>query len=209
MKRWYYLVLGGVLIACAGYIYFHRQELGLVSNTTPADTSAPDNSLPPARVSWTTVDRAQDGFKADMPEGSRETKVPAYEANGGSDQVEMLYAYPDASTSYSIAWEDDPPVLRAAGGDPQQTLNAAQDGVLARTRTVLVTEAESTRQGYVVRDFTSRNQGGGVLNARLILVGRRLYMLIAAFPAVSARNDADVNHFFNSFTVVGGSRIRR
>jgi len=32
--------------------------------------------------------------------------------------------------------------------------------------------------------------GGGILNSRLIYAGSRLYMLIAAFPSVSARGVA-------------------
>ena len=43
------------------------------------------------------------------------------------------------------------------------------------------------------------------MNSRLIHAGTRLYMLIAAFPSVSARRDRDVTRFFNSFTITSSS----
>ena len=83
-----------------------------------------------------------------------------------------------------------------------QTLNNARDGALTRTQTTLVSEQSSSRQGHPVQDFSGRNAGGGVFNARLILVGRRLYMLMATFPSASARRQVDVDRFFNSFHVI-------
>ncbi len=199
MKRWYYIVFGAILIGGAVYIYMHRQDLGLVG---PADSGTPQ----PAHFSWVTVDRSEDGFKLEMPAGTHDAEVPAYSEKGGTDQVEMIYSSPDAETTYSIAWEDNPPVERAAQDNPQLTLDDAQQGTLNHTQSMLVTQSESTRQGFAVRDFTGRNDGGGVLSARLILAGRRLYMLMAAFPAASARRDSDVNRFFDSFRVVNGAQ---
>lgn len=203
VKRWYYFVLSAILIGGAVYIYMHREDLGLVGPSV--ETANPDQSPRPARISWVTVDRSQDGFKLEMPEDTKEIEVPAYNEQGGTDQVEMVYAYPDSATSFSIAWADNPPVMRAVAENPQQTLDSARDGALARTQTVLVSEAQSSRQGYQARDFVGRNEGGGIFNARLVLAGRRLYLLMASFPAVSARRDADVNHFFDSFSIVNNN----
>lgn len=204
VKRWYYLVLGGILVAGAVYIYLHRVDLGLTSPSV--DLASPDQSLRPANIAWTKVDRSPEGFALEMPEETKEIQVPAYNGQGTADQVSMIYSYPDSSTSYSISWADNPPVMQAANGNVQQTLDSARDAALARTQTVLVSETQSVRQGYPVRDFVGRNQGGGIFNARLILAGRRLYLLMAAFSGASARNDADVNHFFDSFRVVEAAK---
>jgi hypothetical protein len=82
----------------------------------------------------------------------------------------------------------------------------AQDGALARTQATLLGESSDTRDGYPTRDFSGRNQGGGIFNARLILARRRLYMLIVALPAASARSEGDVNRFFNSFSLTSAAR---
>ncbi len=203
VKRWYYLVLGAILICGIVYIYFHRQSLGITGNSgDAADTSSPQ----PARITWVAVDRAPEGFKLEMPADTRQVEVPAYNETGGADQVDMIYSYPDSVTSYSIAWKDNPPVERAARENPDTTLDNARDGALTRTEAVLVTESRSTTQGYPTRDFVGRNESGGIFNARLILAGQRLYLLMAAFPAASARRDADVNHFFDSFQVLNAAQ---
>ena len=65
-----------------------------------------------------------------------------------------------------------------------------------------MSESKNEITGFPAREFAARNVGGGVMNSRLIFAGSRLYMLIAAFPAASARRDQDVTRFFNSFTVL-------
>lgn len=199
VKRWYYLVLGAILVCGGVYIYYHRQALGLTGSASDAtDTSSPQ----PAHITWQTVDRTPEGFKLDMPADIRQIEVPAYDGTGGADQVDMIYSYPNSVTSYSISWKDNPPVERAARENPETTLDSARDGALTRTEAVLVTESRSTREGYPTRDFVGRNESGGIFNARLILAGQRLYLLIAAFPGASARRDSDVSRFFDSFQVL-------
>ena len=194
-KKWYILIVVVLLAVGCYYLYEHWGDFTGAS-AEPSEPNAP------ARIVWTPIDRSGEGFRLQMPAGSHEIQVPAYNENGGTDQVSMLYAYPDSATSYSIAWEDNPPVARAMGEDPMETLNSARNGALTRTQATLVSEQSSNRQGYPVQDFSGRNAGGGVFNARLILAGRCLYMLMAAFPSASARRQADVDHFFNSFQIL-------
>jgi hypothetical protein len=134
-----------------------------------------------------------------MPAGTRQTEIPAYDQHGEIDRVDMIYAYPDSQTTYAVTWADNPPVERASGDGAERTLDLARDGALARTQATLAGESRDSRGGFPARDFSGRNGGGGIFNARLILAGRRLYMLIATFPAASARSDEDVHRFFDSF----------
>lgn len=200
VKRWYYIVLGAILIVGIVFIYLHRQDLGLVGSSTTGEGPQP------AQINWTMVDHSSDGFKLEMPTGTSQIQVPAYNEQGGVVEVNMIYSYPDPSTSYSISWADNPPVEQAAQENAATTLDNAQQGALVRTQTMLVSQSSSTRQGFPVRDFVGRNDGGGIFNARLILAGQRLYLLMAAFPAVSARRDSDVNRFFDSFRLVNATQ---
>ena len=200
MKPLYILVLGAILIAGGVYIYLHRQSLGIFHS---ASTS--DQPFKPAAISWMLVDRSREGFKLEMPADTREIEVPAYNESGATEPVDMLYAYPDPSTSFSISWADQPPIVRASENNPEQMLEDARNGALERTQSVLVSEAQSIRQGFRVHDFAGRNQRGGVFDARLVLAERRLYLLMASFPAASARRDEDVNRFFDSFRVVSAA----
>ncbi len=203
VKRWYAIVLGGILIMGIVYIYLHRQDFGLTG--TPGQQSSEPAPKPP-RITWAAVDRSPDGFKIDMPTDTRQIEVPAYNQQGGADQVDMIFSTPDQSTSFSVSWAENPPVARAEGENAGRTLDAARDGALASTQTTLVTESQSNIQGYPARDFVGRNDGGGIFNARLIVAGQKLYLLMASFPAVCARRDSDVNRFFNSFSIVGPAR---
>jgi len=212
VKRWIYLALTVAAVAAAAYIYLHRQELGLVAAAADAteaasgaDRGVPGNSS--ARIEWEEVDRTPDGFRAEMPEAPKEIEVPAYTNRELDEQVEMLSSSPDAQTTYSVVWGDDPPVVRAGGQSVKRTLDLARDGALARTQSVLVTESNATVQGFPARDFTGRNAGGGIFNARLVLTGTRLYMLIASFPSESARSEQDVVEFFNGFRLTASSSI--
>ena len=215
MKRWRLFVLIAVGITIIVLIYLYRQELGITGpsnasgDQSSSSSSEQSGSIPhPARIVWQKLDRTPDGFKVEMPTDVKEIQIPAYNERGGSDQVEMIYSYPDAETSYSLAWADNPPVARATGMSADRTLDAARDDALLRTQTTLIAESRSNRQGFPARDFAGRNSGGGIFNARLILAGSRLYMLIASYPSAGARREQDVARFFNSFTIIANTRTQ-
>jgi hypothetical protein len=207
VKRWQIFVL--VLLAVAGivYVYLHRQELGLGSvhiDNLSSDLSSTSSS--PAHITWETINRANEGFRVDMPVDSKEIRVPATNEAGGTEPISMIISYPNPETTFSVAWEDNPPVYRVNGRSPDRTLDMARDGALARTQTSKVSESRDTSDGNPTREFVARNGGGGVMDSRLIVAGERLYMLTAAFPSSSARREQDVRRFFNSFRI-GSSRV--
>jgi hypothetical protein len=115
--------------------------------------------------------------------------------------VEMIWTAPGTETTFALTWADNPPVERAAKEDIERTLDMARNGALERTGTILTDESRSALGIYTARNFSGRNDSGGILRARLILAGRRLYMLIVTTPASSIQRDEDVNRFFNSFTL--------
>jgi hypothetical protein len=83
----------------------------------------------------------------------------------------------------------------------------ARDGMLSRTQTTLTSETRTTPDGYPARDIAAANAGGGVLNARIIFTGERLYTLMALFPAASARREQDVTRFYKSFEITRSGKI--
>ncbi len=207
VRRLLYFVLIVIVVGVFAYfVYEHRVWLGLGSSGGGVPTEETNTDLQPASVSWRAVDRVQDGFKIDMPSDTSEIQIPAYDVKGSAEEMDMLVATPNAETTYGVVWDDNPPVERASGEAPDRTLDNARDGALARTQTTLVVESRANYQGYPARDFSGRNQNGGLFNARLILAGTKLYMMVVAFPAPSARRDEDVNHFFDSFKLTATAR---
>jgi hypothetical protein len=155
---------------------------------------------------WEKVDRSSDGFKVEMPTGVQQTQVPAYNENGGDEPVQMIFSNPNADTTFSVSWADNPPVARVNQDAAERTLDMAREDALNRTHTVLVNESGASFGGFPAREFTAQNANGGTMNSRLIYAGQRLYMLTAVFPSTAARRDTDVTRFFNSFAVNTSSR---
>jgi hypothetical protein len=211
VKWWSFIVPVVILILGGIFVYRHRVDLGLVSPpgngiAEYAQTEQTAQATHPANIVWQSVDRTPDGFKVEMPTDFKQVKVPAYNEHGSSEQVDMIYSYPDSETCFSVAWADNPPVERVNSAEPDRTLDMARDNAMQRTQTTLVTQSEISQQGFPGRDFSARNPGGGVINSRLVLARKRLYMLTAAFPSAAARRDQDVSRFFNSFSVVVASK---
>ena len=207
MKRWHYVVLLGLGVLGIVYVYLHRQELGLTGSRSPSTRESSNlalTSLPsrPVPITWATINRPNDGFKVEMPTDVKEIQIPAYNESGGTDEVNMIFSNPDAETTFSVSWADDPPVVRVNGRAPERVLTMARDEALARTQTSLVTETKSSPEGLTARDILARNAGGGVLDTRLLYAGERMYMLTAAFPSMNARREQDVIRFYNSFKVI-------
>lgn len=209
MKRPVYVVLSLLVLGTVIYcIYVYRMDLGIFwpTKTPSSESTEPSDSTPRrAAIEWNAVDRTADGFRVQMPGGIDETQIPAYNELGGIEPVEMLIATPGPDTTFAVAWADHPPVERAGNQNAEKTLDMARDGALARTQAVLTGESRNRIDGHPVCQFSARNDRGGILNARLVLAGTHLYMLIAAFPAASARRDEDVNRFFDSFTLTRAS----
>jgi len=210
VKRFAYFLLSILVIGAIAYcIYDYRVELGLV-RPPRVQGGVPTGSIDADRTSaafaWQTVDRTADGFKVEMPGSVIASRVPSYTNRGSMEPVEMLAASPDSETTFAVTWADNPPVERAGTVDAERTLDLARDGALAHTQTALIGESRGSRQGYPLRNFTSRNNAGGTMNARLILAGTRLYMLIAAFPASGPPHGDDVQRFYNSFLLTQAAR---
>jgi len=211
VKRGRTIVLALILLLGIGYVVLDWQDLALPGFRGPGNGDAGDSAEPaessasPAAIVWQKVNRASEGFGVEMPTGVQEIQIPAYNETGATEQVNMIFANPDAETTFSVAWEDNPPVARVNNQAPEQTLTMALDGAISRTQTSLVSESANNAQGFPGRDFSARNSGGGVMNSRLIFAGSRLYMLVAAFPSAAARRNSDVTRFFNSFTILASS----
>jgi hypothetical protein len=206
--KWLFsILLSVILVVGLIYVYLHRQELGLGGSrpTTVEETatSAPaqSSSTGPAPIVWEKIDRSSDGFKVEMPTGVQQTQVPAYNEHGGEEPVQMILSNPNADTTFSVAWADNPPVARVNNHAADRTLEMARDDALNRTQTALVNETATSFDGHPARDFSAQNANGGTMNTRLIYAGQRLYMLTATFPSAGARRDDDVSRFFNSFAI--------
>lgn len=201
MKRWQPFAIGAAVLGLVGYFYFTR---GFGGATFKSIGGTPASSIPGvlgtrSPLGWQTVNRPDDGFSVEMPADSKGLQVPAYNEAGSTEPIQMLSSSPDSDTTYAIAWDDNPPVARVNNRALDKTLQMAREGMLARSQTTLVNETHVSAAGFPGLDILAKNSQGGVLDARLIYTGQRLYTLVAVFPSMEARREQDVTRFFNSF----------
>jgi len=218
VKRLAYFILIATVVAAIAYcVYFYRVPLGLVSpGSAPPGPNQPATgaqpaaaSLPAGGASWHLIDRSDVGFRVEMPGEAVQSQVPSYTSQGALEPVNMLQATQGPDETFAVTWADSPPVAHVARESAEKTLDLAQDGALARTGTKLTAENNTIRLGYPARDFASRGADGGMMEARMILAGSRLYMLIASFPDASAEHDQDISRFFNSFALTPMQPVAR
>lgn len=204
MKRWQIVLAVAAILGAPAYFYFNGEfpflrKVDLVDGVG-GGSGLPSSAARPAPMNWQPSTRPDAGFTIEMPAEPKDLQVPAYNEGGSTEPVKMIFANPDGVTTFAVSWQDNPPVARVNNRVPDKTLEAARDGMLTRTQTFLDSEARATAAGYPARDVSAHNAGGGVLNARLIYTGERLYTLMALFPAPSARREQDVVRFYNSFS---------
>lgn len=201
MKPWQMIAIGTALAAVAVFFWlnggFKWKGTQTSSKGGPAQSSGTTGR--PAQMTWQTVNRPDDGFTVELPAQPTDAQVPAYNEAGSTEPVKMLVCRPDADTTFAISWEDNPPVARVNDRNPDKTLDMARDGMLSRTQTTMVSETKLTVAGHPARDIVAHNTEGGMLDARLIYTGDRLYTMIAVFPSSGARREQDVKRFFGSF----------
>ena len=204
MKRWHIIVGAAAILGAAGYFYVNG-GLGFRGRPEALErvSSGVSGALSyrPVKMSWQTAARPDAGFSVEMPGEPKDLSVPAVNEAGSTEPVKMIFANPDAETTFAVTWEDNPPVARVNSRLPDKTLDAARDGMLSRTQTFVDTDAHATASGYPARDIAAHNAGGGVLNVRMIYTGERLYTLMALYPSSGARREQDVIRFYNSFAL--------
>jgi hypothetical protein len=215
MKRW--ILIAIIVLGMAGAAYWYASRNGFFSErlahlwrgsgAAPAVATDEATADPKPELSWHTIERPDEGFRIDLPSDPKDLEVPAYNESGGSEPVRMLIASTDGETTFAVTWQDNPPVARVNNRLPERTLEMARDGMLARTRTSLASDDRLAYKGYPAREISASNASGGVLNARLIYAGERLYTLMALFPSSHVRREQDVKHFFSSFQPAGPSTV--
>jgi len=197
------LAVVGVILAVR-----YRSDIAFLREWLPTRTSegALDSGAS-KDVEWRPVDETAQGFKLEMPGDPQQAVVQADNEAGSIEPISMLQVKPEPNRTFAVVWAEKPPVARVNDLVPEKTLDQARDGALARTATTKISEVRSNPQGFPGRDIEARNVAGGILDARLIYAGRRLYMLIATSPSAADRHEEDVTRFFNSFAIAGNTQI--
>lgn len=129
-----------------------------------------------------TVETAE--FSIRLPAAAERSEHTVPTAAGDLQVITWLLATDDAAVA--LMYSDAP--AGAEQPPPEETLDRARQGALAKAQAELVREEKVTLEGpggkrWPGRTFTGRSDQGVAYDCTIYLVGRRLYQLIAVHRA--------------------------
>ncbi len=152
----------------------------------------------PSTPDWREFVGPDGDFSVQMPAEPQE-QVDEYDTDSGKIVVHMFGASV-GGMDYITAYSDYPAELVAAKG-AQGILEDARDGAVTNTKGELVTEQGIEMNGNPGMFLqVGSPDGKGLAQAKLYLVGNRLFQIFVAGPEENAESE-DVQFYLNSFTL--------
>lgn len=138
------------------------------TDTTLGDTPAGD-----AAGGWVNFESPEGGFRVELPvEPVRQEET--VQSDVGPLQAVLFAATTDPGSSYSIAYTDYPEAVLQV--EPGAVLDGAVQGAAANVSGTVQSSTKLQAEGFPAVDYVI-NVEGGQLQARGILVDRRIYLL--------------------------------
>ena len=139
------------------------------TTVTTADAAEPGD----AAGGWVDFESAEGGFRVELPlEPVRQEQT--VQSDVGPLQAVLFAATPDATSSYSVAYTDYPEAVLQV--EPEAVLDGAVQGAAANVSGTVQSSTKLTAEGFPAVDYVI-NVEGGQLQARGMLVDRRIYLL--------------------------------
>jgi len=152
----------------------------------------------PSTPDWREFIGPDGDFSVQMPAEPQE-QVDEYDTDSGKITVHMN-GTTVGDMDYITAYSDYPAELVAAKGI-QGILNDARDGAVTNTKGELVAEEAIEMNGNPGLFLqVGSPDGKGLAQAKLFLVGNRLFQIFVAGPKDNADSE-DVQFYLNSFTL--------
>lgn len=138
-------------------------------------------------------------FSVQLPGDPQET-TQEYETDSGLITIH-LFTFPLNKFAFITAYSDYPAELIQSKGI-ETVLNNARDGAIANTEGKLIEEKVFDLNGYPGRFLTVASpDGSGIAQAKLVLVGTRLYQVFVAGPE-DQQNAPEISTYMDSFKLL-------
>ena len=145
---------------------------------------------------WQTYTAPDGSFSIQLPgkPSIEPTKIPL--EGGGTADVNMITATPTDHTSYVFTYVEREKVGQQS---PDQALAGARDGALRKVQGTLLTQKTITVQGYPGLDVHARARGNSFVDLRFVVVGNRLFMIMAVATVEGDREPKAIQRMLDSF----------
>ena len=144
---------------------------------------------------WQTYVAPDGTFSIDLPGESTLSTNQAPLEGGGNIIFHVISATPTRSRAYSCAYVD---LENNSQRSTDQVLESARDGSLRKVQGTLLKQNQLTFQGFPGLQFQARARGNSLMDSRMVLVGKRLYMLVAIVTNEERNEAKTVQRTFDS-----------
>ncbi len=154
-----------------------------------------DKLLP---LKWQTYTAPDNSFTIEFPGKPTVEAAQAPVAGGGTKPMSLISVKPSTTTSYMVSYVEDDNVASKSVDD---VLSNARDGSLSKTQGTVLQQNRLTIQGYPAMDIQASARGNSRFDARFVVVGKRLYMIMAAATVEQDRAPKNIQRMFDSFKI--------
>ena len=85
---------------------------------------------------------------------------------------------------------------------PDEALESGRDGSLRKIQGTVISQRRMTVQGYPALEMQARARGESLVDSRMIVAGKRLYMIMAVASVQQDREPKTIQRMFESFKVI-------
>jgi hypothetical protein len=174
-----------------------RQIALIVFGVLVATAVANYDKLLPLR--WQTYTAPDNTFTVELPGKPSVETTQAPVEGGGTKPMTLVSVKPTNSTSYMCSYAEDKNI-----GDKSsdEVLEAARDGSLGKTQGTVISQKRLTVQGYPALEMQARARGSSLLDARIVVAEKRLYLMVAVTTVERDREPKVIQRMFDSFKVI-------
>jgi hypothetical protein len=134
---------------------------------------------------WHAYTAPDGSFSIELPGKIDVEPVQAPSGDGHVSNLNMLTANPRSTTAYSCTYVEDPGIGKKTA---LQVLESARDGSLAKIQGTVVSQSNIEVQGHPGLEWHARARADSLVDSRIIVVGNRLYMIMAVVTAAGHRD---------------------
>jgi hypothetical protein len=173
-----------------------KQVAGIIIAVLIMTAIANHESFLPYR--WQPFNAPDGSFAAQFPGKPEAEERQGQLTAGGTITLHQITATPVNTTTYSCVYSEDPRLLTES---TEEVLNAARDGSISNVHGTLISEKRLDVAGHSARDVEAQAhaQGNSLLDMRIIVVGRRMFVLMVVDAARKKPDTKNIQKFFDSF----------
>jgi hypothetical protein len=147
-------------------------------------------------ANWRDFSNTEGKFTVRMP-GAPKEETNTIKTDSGEITIH-LFGIPIGDTDYIVAYSDYPTDLVVSKG-PTGILDSARDGAISNTKGTLITDESIELNGFPGKLLiVGSPDGKGIAQAKIFLVGNRLYQVFVAAEKDAAYSEENLA-FLDSF----------